>query len=85
MENSVSAFTLLELFRMGGILMWPLLFFSIIAVGITLERAIYLLYHNLKLLDLKERVESCIRNSSDSLSALYSHERRAANGSGSVA
>ena len=62
MENSVTGFTLLELFRMGGILMWPLLLFSVATVAITLERSIYLLYHNLKLDDLKERVEAAIIN-----------------------
>jgi biopolymer transport protein ExbB len=62
METSVTGFTLLELFRMGGVLMWPLLLFSIAAVGITLERLIYLLYHNLRLDDLKEKVETSIRN-----------------------
>ena len=60
MENTNSGFTLLELFQMGGILMWPLLLFSIAAVAITIERAIYLLYHNLRLDDLKEKVEKAI-------------------------
>ena len=62
MESTVVSFTLLELFRMGGIIMWPLLLFSIAAVGITLERSIYLLYHNLKLDDLKKSVENAIIN-----------------------
>jgi len=60
METTSSGFSLLELFVMGGIFMWPLLFFSIAAVAITLERLIYLLYHNLKLDDLKQKVESAI-------------------------
>jgi len=60
MENTISAFTLLELFQMGGILMWPLLVFSIAAIAITVERAIFLLYHNLKLDDLKAEVEKAI-------------------------
>ena len=60
MENTDSYFTLLELFEMGGILMWPLLIFSIAAVAITLERAIYLLYHNLRLDDLKAKVGKAI-------------------------
>ena len=60
MDNS--SFSLLELFFMGGIFMWPLLIFSIAAVAITLERAIYLLYHNLKLDDLKKKVEDAIDN-----------------------
>ena len=60
MENTDSYFTLLELFEMGGILMWPLLIFSIAAVAITLERAVYLLYHNLRLDDLKAKVGKAI-------------------------
>jgi len=60
METTSSGFSLLELFVMGGIFMWPLLFFSIAAVAITVERLIYLLYHNLKLDDLKLKVESAI-------------------------
>ena len=61
MEHSSAGFTLLELFRMGGIFMWPLLFFSIATVAITLERTIYLLYHNLKVRDLKDKVQAAIR------------------------
>ena len=60
METTSSGFSLLELFFMGGIFMWPLLLFSIAAVAITLERLIYLLYHNLKLDDLKQKVESAL-------------------------
>jgi biopolymer transport protein ExbB len=62
METTSSGFSLLELFVMGGIFMWHLLFFSIAAVAITLERLIYLLYHNLKLDDLKQKVESSLLN-----------------------
>jgi len=61
MQNTSADFTLLQLFFMGGIFMWPLLLFSIAALAITLERAIYLIYHNLKLDDLKEKVEAAIR------------------------
>ena len=60
MDNASTGFSLLELFFMGGIFMWPLLLFSIATVAITLERAIFLLYHNLKLDDLKETVEKAI-------------------------
>ena len=59
MDNS--GFSLLELFIMGGFLMWPLLLYSIAAVGIAVERLVYFLYHNLKLDDLKEKVEKAIR------------------------
>jgi biopolymer transport protein ExbB len=46
----------LELFKMGGFFMYPLLFFSIATVTIVLDRAIYLIYYNLKLDDLKAKV-----------------------------
>jgi biopolymer transport protein ExbB len=60
MDNS-STFSLLELFRMGGVFMWPLLFFSVATVAIALERTVYLLYHNLRLDDLREDAEKFIR------------------------
>ena len=60
MNNTNAGFSLLELFFMGGIFMWPLLLFSIATVAITLERMVYLLYHNLKLDDLRGIVENAI-------------------------
>jgi biopolymer transport protein ExbB len=62
MGSSSASFSLLELFSMGGIFMWPLLLFSIATVAITIERAIYLSYHNLKLGDLKKKEEEAIKN-----------------------
>jgi len=62
MGNSNASFSLLQLFYMGGIFMWPLLVFSIATIAITLERTIYLLYHNLKLSDLKKKVEEAIHD-----------------------
>ncbi|GHV61093.1 biopolymer transporter [Spirochaetia bacterium] len=61
MESGNASFSLLELFRMGGIFMWPLLFFSIAVIAIALERVIYLGYHNLRLDDLTAKVDECIR------------------------
>jgi biopolymer transport protein ExbB len=55
MEGTVS-FSLLELFKMGGVFMWPLLAFSVATIAISLERAIYLIYHNLRLDDLVIKV-----------------------------
>jgi biopolymer transport protein ExbB len=60
MEGTTS-FSLLELFRMGGVFMWPLLFFSVATIAIALERVVYLLYHNLRIDDLKEQVEGFIK------------------------
>jgi biopolymer transport protein ExbB len=62
METGNSTFSLLELFKMGGVFMWPLLFFSVATIAIALERAFYLLYHNLRLDDLKEVVLGYIRS-----------------------
>jgi biopolymer transport protein ExbB len=46
------SFSLMELFKMGGVFMWPLLVFSVAVIAISLERAIYLGYHNLRMDDL---------------------------------
>ncbi|GHV26563.1 hypothetical protein AGMMS4952_06870 [Spirochaetia bacterium] len=55
MDGGNASFSLLELFKMGGIFMWPLLFFSVATIAIALERGIYIFYHNLHLDDLKEK------------------------------
>jgi biopolymer transport protein ExbB len=57
-----SAFSVLELFELGGVIMWPLLVFSIIAIAISIERTIYLLYHNLKVDDIEVKVSEYINN-----------------------
>ena len=62
MTETVISFSLLELFQMGGPIMWPLLLFSIISVAIIMERGFYLIYYNLRLDDLKEIVEKAIIN-----------------------
>ncbi|MDR2483235.1 MAG: MotA/TolQ/ExbB proton channel family protein [Treponema sp.] len=61
MSADTTTFSLLALFQMGGVFMWPLLFFSVAAIAIALERVIYLLYHNLALEDLKAEVERYIQ------------------------
>ncbi|MDR2537241.1 MAG: MotA/TolQ/ExbB proton channel family protein [Treponema sp.] len=61
MGSGTSSFSLFELFRMGGVFMWPLLLFSVATIGIVFERIIFVLYHNLFLDDLKEAVLSYIR------------------------
>jgi biopolymer transport protein ExbB len=60
MDSGSTTFSLLELFRMGGLFMWPLLFFSIATTAIALERAFFLLYHNLRLDDLYEKIHGYI-------------------------
>ncbi|HCC36164.1 MAG TPA: MotA/TolQ/ExbB proton channel family protein [Treponema sp.] len=54
------SFSLWELFQMGGVFMWPLLFFSIAVVFISLERVIYLIRHNLRIDDLAAKVSEFI-------------------------
>jgi len=78
MDSSSASFSLLQLFSMGGVFMWPLLVFSVATVAITIERAIYLLYHNLKLGDLKEKVEEAIKNGNiaETKEYLSKHTRR---------
>ena len=55
-----SSFSLLELFRLGGVVMWPLLLFSIAAVAISIERAVFIFYHNLETSDLFEKVNGFV-------------------------
>jgi biopolymer transport protein ExbB len=55
------SFSLWELFRMGGLFMWPLLFFSVAVIAISLERVIYLGCHNLRMDDMGEVLAACIR------------------------
>jgi biopolymer transport protein ExbB len=59
-DSGSTSFTLLEYFKLGGIFMWPLLFFSIATIAITLERAIYIFYHNLHLEDLEKKTAEYI-------------------------
>jgi biopolymer transport protein ExbB len=61
MDSGSAGFSLLSLFQMGGVFMWPLLFFSIATIAITLERAIYLSYHNLRIGGLQETTADYIR------------------------
>ncbi|GHV82804.1 hypothetical protein AGMMS50212_01440 [Spirochaetia bacterium] len=56
-----TGFSLLTLFKLGGIFMWPLLLFSIATITIALERIIYIVYHNLKVDDLGKRVDVFFR------------------------
>jgi len=56
MENEIVSFTLRELFELGGPVMWPLLFFSIVVVFISLERLVYYIYNNRRLDDLTAAV-----------------------------
>ena len=41
-------FSLKQFFILGGIFMWPLLVFSVATLGLILERAVYIFFHNLQ-------------------------------------
>ena len=61
MENNIS-FSLLELFEMGGMVMWPLTAYSIAVISIGLERVIYLLYHKLRVDDIGATVSRLLKD-----------------------
>jgi biopolymer transport protein ExbB len=60
MDSATVSLSLLDLFKMGGIFMWPLLFFSIAVIAISLERAVYLGRHNLRIDDMAGEVSRYI-------------------------
>jgi len=59
MDETVS-FSLMELFKMGGIFMWPLLAFSVATITIGIERAVYFIYHSVRIDDLGARVSELL-------------------------
>lgn len=55
--------TLLQYFILGGVFMWPLLFFSIATAAIVIERGIVIfLMHNLKIDDIEKNIITKIQN-----------------------
>jgi len=56
------SFSVLDLFKMGGIFMWPLLLFSIAVAALSIERAIYIFYHNLRMDDLSKTIRGYIND-----------------------
>jgi biopolymer transport protein ExbB len=61
MEGGNVSFSLLELFKMGGITMWPLTAYSIIVITIGIERIIYLTYHKLRIDDIGAKVSQFVK------------------------
>lgn len=53
-----NGFSLIELFKIGGVFMWPLLAFSLAALTLIIDRLIYILYHNVKMTELTEKVRA---------------------------
>jgi len=70
MDSTVS-FSLLELFKMGGAFMWPLLAFSVATITIGVERAVYFIYHSLEIGDLGDKTAELIQNGDYSGAAEY--------------
>jgi biopolymer transport protein ExbB len=66
-----ASFSVLELFKLGGIFMWPLLVFSIATVAISLERAFFLIYHNLRVDDIAAQVSEYADSSDYSATREY--------------
>ena len=62
MDSTTTTMTLIDLFMIGGIFMWPLLVFSIITVALILERAIFFIYYNLNLKGLSKNVLDVLKN-----------------------
>ncbi|MCL2214384.1 MAG: MotA/TolQ/ExbB proton channel family protein [Treponema sp.] len=69
MENA--SFSILELFQLGGPIMWPLLLFSIAAIAIAIERTFYLIYHKLNMDEMTAKTSEYIGNNDYSGAAEY--------------
>ncbi len=52
--------SLVHLFNLGGIFMWPLLAFSVATIGLIIERSAYLFYHNLNAKPLRDKTLALI-------------------------
>jgi biopolymer transport protein ExbB len=53
--------SLIGMFRLGGVFMWPLLVFAVATVAIVIERIIYIFYHNLTVASLSRDVTALIQ------------------------
>jgi biopolymer transport protein ExbB len=57
-----ASFSLFQLFKLGGVMMWPLLLFSVAVVAISVERAVYFFYHDLEIDSLAAALSNYIKN-----------------------
>jgi biopolymer transport protein ExbB len=62
MNNTSTVFSLLELFKLGGVFMWPLLIFSIAAVALIIDRIIFFSVHELGIHKLAPQITDFIKN-----------------------
>jgi len=53
--------SLWQFIEMGGPFMWPLLIFSIVTIGLIIERVIYVIYHDLNVSPVKRQLQEFIR------------------------
>lgn len=60
MGSGNTTFTLLELFKLGGAIMWPLTAYSIVVLTIGVERIIYYARHDRRLDDMGAKVSEFI-------------------------
>jgi biopolymer transport protein ExbB len=61
-DSAETSMSLLDLFQMGGIFMWPLLVFSIATISIAIERIVFIVRSNLRVTDLIIAVKHYINN-----------------------
>lgn len=75
--------SLIALFNLGGVFMWPLLVFSIATAGLIVERGAYLFYHQLNATKLKENILKLIEegNTKKAITVLREEPRRNASAS----
>jgi len=66
-----SSFSVLELFNLGGVIMWPLLVFSIVVVAISIERMIYFIYNKLDTDAIEAKVSEFIETKNYSGASEY--------------
>jgi len=66
-----STFSVLELFKLGGAIMWPLLLFSIAVIAISIERVVFIFYHDLKVDDLALKVSDYVKSNDYSQACEY--------------
>ena len=58
-----ASFSVLELFKLGGVIMWPLLLFSIAVIAIAIERTVFLIYNKLETQSIEVKTSEFIKNS----------------------
>lgn len=56
------SWSLIELFNLGGPFMWVLLVFSVATIALILERIIYLVYHDVRVIDLSKQVSALLES-----------------------